>query len=81
MMGQIPLIYLTDHLEKTLFKETQAGNYTFWYGGERGREGREGGREEGGREGGWCAMMWSYLTDHLEETLFKETQAGNYTFC
>lgn len=28
--GQIPLIYITDHLEKTLFKETQAGNFAFW---------------------------------------------------
>jgi hypothetical protein len=46
MMGQIPLIYITDHLDKTLFKETQAGNYMFWWAG-----GREGGRK-GGREGG-----------------------------
>lgn len=28
--GQIPLIYITDHLEKTLFRETQAGNFAFW---------------------------------------------------
>ena len=30
MMGQIPLIYLTDQLEKSVFKDSQAGNFCFW---------------------------------------------------